>query len=270
MTSIQQALLQVLAGQRALLVFAAANLLFLLADVGLAHSAYFHSPFEYVPLAVSAFGGTLAFILAWLSVEKGTVRAGLILVAAASIATGVWGLFLHLGSEILVRPTLHRLVYSAPTVAPLAYAGLGLLILAAVFVPSPIARGRCVEGLAGLGLLGNFLLCLLDHAQNGFWAPAEWLSVAAGAVGGVALIGRALTREDRSSERYFVWGVLAAMVAISVLGTTLHLAADLRPRNVSVLDRFRYGAPIFAPMLFADLAALGALGVLARRPETSH
>jgi hypothetical protein len=263
-TGLQQVVLEALASRRALLIFAAANLLFLLLDVGLAHSAYLHTRLEYVPLVTSVVGGTLAFVLGWLELNRPAVRIGLTFVAALSLITGAWGLFLHLGAESLRKPTLYQLVYSAPIVAPLSYAGLGLLIAAAIYLPSSSARGRSAELLAGFGLFGNFILCLLDHARNGFWAPVEWVSVAAGAFGGVALVTEAAFSEGRRSERRFVWGTLAAMVAVAVLGTTLHLLADLRPQALSILERLRYGAPVFAPLLFGDLAALGALGLLSR------
>ena len=37
--------------------------------------------------------------------------------------------------------------------------------------------------------------------------------------------------------------------------------ADLRSPAGSLWDRFLYGAPLFAPLLFADLATLAALGL---------
>jgi len=40
------------------------------------------------------------------------------------------------------------------------------------------------------------------------------------------------------------------------LGCYFHLAADLRGSARSLADRFIYGAPVSAPLLFADLAAL--------------
>ena len=125
-------------------------------------------------------------------------------------------------------------------------------------------RGRLIELLAGLGLFGNFALCLLDHAQNGFWAPVEWGSVAAGALGGLALCTAAASSEERPQERRFLWIVLGSMVATAALGATLHLRGLLEATGQPLLEKLQYGPPLFAPMLFADLAALGALGMLAR------
>lgn len=257
-----------LAGQRAVLIFASINILFLLPDVALAHSSFLHSRAELIPLWVSAVGGVVALGLSLLGLERLMVRAGFVAVALVCLATGVAGMAFHLGSDTLRSPpTIHRLVYSAPIIAPLAYAGLGLLVLAALFLGGAQPRGRAVELLAGLGLLGNFVLCLLDHAQNGFWATVEWVSVVAGAVGGLAFTGSALLREQRPGERRFLWGVVAAMGGVGLVGAALHVMADLSPEATgTLLDRLRYGAPVFAPLLFVDLAALGALGLLTRQP----
>jgi hypothetical protein len=257
-----------LSGRRAVLLFAAANLLFLMFDVALAHSSFQRSRLELVPLAVSAIAGPAVALLALLPAGSGA-RTGLWPLALSCLATGVWGLRLHLGNGAFSDFTLHRLVYSAPLAAPLAYAGLGLLILVAEHADAG-ARGRLIELLAGLGLLGNFVLCLLDHAQNGFWAPAEWLSVAAGAVGGLSLCAASSAREERESERRFLWTVVTAMAAVGAIGAALHLRGLFSMTPRPLLERLQYGPPVFAPMLFADLAALGALGLLARSNPTTR
>ena len=43
----------------------------------------------------------------------------------------------------------------------------------------------------------------------------------------------------------------------------LHVAAGLITPAASLWDRFLYGAPLFAPMVFADLALLAALALWA-------
>jgi hypothetical protein len=251
----------VLAGARALVVFAGANLLGLFPDVWLAHTSFWHSRAEGIPLTVSLGGGLVVLVAAAIGLRPAT-RLALDLVALVCLATGAAGLAWHAGSQTLRHPTLQNLVYSAPILAPAAYAGLGLLLVAAAHVGGAAARGRVVLLLAGLGLGGNFVLCLLDHAQNGFWAPVEWASVVAGALGGVTVTTAAFLELRRPEER-FVWWVLAAMLLAATAGTLLHAHANLQTSG-PLLDRMRYGAPIFAPALFADLALLAALGLLTR------
>src|SRR5262245_64192341 len=46
-----------------------------------------------------------------------------------SVAVGIAGMLFHLDSAFFEAQTLKNLVYTAPFAAPLAYAGLGFLIL---------------------------------------------------------------------------------------------------------------------------------------------
>jgi hypothetical protein len=59
--------------------------------------------------------------------------------------------------------------------------------------------------------------------------------------------------------------VLGAQAVVGVVGFVLHALADLGRPSPSLVDRFVFGAPAFAPLLFADLALLGALGLWAWR-----
>jgi hypothetical protein len=58
----------------------------------------------------------------------------------------------------------------------------------------------------------------------------------------------------------FVYGVLGLDVVVGVLGFGFHVAADLERRSLAFPQRFVFGAPAFAPLWFADLAVLAALG----------
>jgi hypothetical protein len=190
-----------------------------------------------------------------------------IAVGGTAIAVGGFGMVLHLRSAFFVERTLHNLVYSAPFVAPLAYVGVGLLLLLIRLEPvgSP-ALGPWILVLALGGFVGNFGLSLLDHAANAFFRWTEWIPVFASAfASGFLLV--ALLRKEPGFGR-IVAGVLIAQAVVGVLGFGLHVAADLRRPAALLADRFVYGAPMFAPLLFADLAALGMLGLWAEaRPE---
>jgi len=50
-----------------------------------------------------------------------------------------------------------------------------------------------------------------------------------------------------------------------VIGFLLHLESGLATRNVIVPERFLRGAPILAPMLFADMGTLGLIALLPMR-----
>jgi len=257
----------------------ASNLGFLVLDVFLAHSINaFRHPAEWIPIlyaapAAAALGANLALRGPWgadRSHGRGAGgdawRAGVgrwvgVLVGWGGISVGVAGLLWHLDSGFFRETTLESLVYSAPFSAPLAFAGLGFLALLNRLVP-PDGRewARWVLFLAWGGFVGCFALALGDHAQNGFFQPAEWIAVAAGAAA-VAFLAIPLAARVPRSYLTALLGVLAAEAVIGGIGFALHLLPVAEGGEAPLLERILYGAPPFAPLLFADLALLGALAV---------
>jgi hypothetical protein len=65
-------------------------------------------------------------------------------------------------------------IWLAGFAAPLAYTGLGFLLLVNRMVGACTAEwARGVIFLAPGGFFGNFVLSLTDHASNGFFAKTE-------------------------------------------------------------------------------------------------
>lgn len=253
--------------RRAAHVFALANIAFLGVDIALAHMANaFARRVEWAPILFSAIA-TLLLVPSALGARHRVVIVLDHVVGWGAIAVGVLGMVFHLESSFFARQTLHNLVYSAPFVAPISYVGVGLLIL---LLRSKDAQGPTFAPwllvLALGGFVGNFALSVLDHAQNGFFHPTEWIPVAAAAfaIGGLVVI----LATPRAIPRRVGLAMMAAQVAVGLAGFVLHVTADLRASAVAPLDRFVFGAPPFAPMLFADLALLAAIGLWAAAPET--
>lgn len=242
-------------------VFAVGNLAFLAVDILFAHAANdFARRVEWLPIVFSLVAPLL--LLPGLFSERLHARTRVVevLVGLGSIAVGVAGMVLHLHSAFFELQSLHGLVYTAPFVAPLSYVGLGLLVLLnRMEDPAGPAWAPWVLLLALGGNMGNLGLSLLDHAQNGFFSVAEWIPVVTAAFGTSFLLV-ALLRPARGFLRLTLV-VMAVQAAVGVLGFALHLRADLHHPGVPLRDRLIYGAPVFAPMLFADIALLAAIGV---------
>ena len=249
----------------ALEVFLAANLTFLALDVLFAHAVNsFREPAEWVPLWFSLAGGGALFGLLLARGDPRSRASWLIGggVGLISIGVGVVGCLLHLRSPFLLGLTPENLVYSAPFVAPLAYAGIGGLLLLNRFRDmSGAAWGRWVIRFAAAGFAGNFVLALLDHEQNGFAVWTEWIPVVAAAlaVGTLAAEGA-----GRGSGR-FLAPVLIVQAAVGVVGFVLHLRVGIHASGGHPFEALIHGAPPFAPLLFADLALLGGIARLAPR-----
>ncbi len=257
--------------------FIVANLAFLAVDIFVAHSMNgFAHWAEWIPFTFSLmapallvgcmFGAgqmrpPLANANTFPRRSKRASRAIGILVGLFSIAVGIAGLLWHLQSQFFAEQTLRNLVYAAPFVAPLAYSGLGFLILLNRMMPSQTEEwARWVVLLALGGWIGNFTLSLTDHAQNGFFYRPEWISVVASAV---AIGGLTVAFAD-CRNRVFLSQCLALMgieVVVGVAGWIFHLRAIANSPMEQLWDRVVYSAPAFAPLLFADLAFLGAIGL---------
>jgi hypothetical protein len=252
-------------------VFVLVNLAFLVPDIYLAHSTnLFRDAAEYVPFVFSLAAPVvlLAGILA--REVRGAVGVWKVLgllTGWCGVVVGVAGLVLHLGSRFFNESTLESLVYTAPFAAPLAYTGLGLLLLLNRMVDAESPEWpRWVLLLALGGFVGNFIFSLADHAQNGFFYAVEWVPVASSAFAIGFLLVPFLTRVTRD---YLVLcaAVLLLQAVVGVVGFGYHTAANLRGPSPHRFDNFVYGAPALAPLLFPNLVLLAAIGLWVLRRQ---
>jgi hypothetical protein len=246
-------------------LFVWSNLAFLGVDIALAHAENGYARGEeWLPIFFSA-AAALLLLPALLSARlRQRMRVLLLVVGGAAILIGAGGMIYHLSSAFFERQTLANLVYAAPFVAPLAYVGVGLLlILSRLEPPDSPAWSGWVLLLALGGFAGNFALALLDHAQNGFRDPMEWLAVAAAAYGASFLFMAMLRPADRALA-WLTLAVLALEAAIGGIGFVLHFLADAHRPGAGWMERLLHGAPLFAPLLYGDLAVLGAIGLWSR------
>ncbi len=257
--------------------FVVANLAFLAMDIFVAHSMNeFAHWAEWIPFTFS-LGSPILLIVAMVfardvlppMTRSGTTLTGAqrvsrsigLAVGFCSIGVGVAGLLWHLQSQFFAEQTLKNLVYAAPFVAPLAYSGIGFLILLNRMVASESDEwARWVVLLALGGWAGNFALSLADHAQNAFFYWAEWIPVVASALAVGALTVAIVDYRSRAFLR-ICFGLMTLEVFVGVAGWILHLIAVAKSPMDSLWDRMVYSAPVFAPLLFAGLAILALIGL---------
>jgi hypothetical protein len=244
--------------------FVLVNLAGLAPDIYLAHSTnLFRSWGEYLPLGFSLAAPVLllgAALAAWRGWLGGWRLLGQ-LVGWGAVALGIAGLILHLESRFFYEATLESLVYTAPFAAPLAYTGLGLLLIMNRMVnPRSVEWPLWVLLLALGGFVGNFIFSLADHAQNGFFYASEWIPVAASAFAVGFLVMPFVAMVHRSYIALCA-AVMGVEMVVGLLGFYYHAAANLRGPSASPLDNFVYGAPAMAPLLFPNLALLVFIGL---------
>lgn len=114
-------------------LFVTVNLAILSVDIVIAHSVnHFGKPAEYIPLYVSIVSPIVLVVLIalrWLGGFESPWRDMGYLVGWLSILVGLGGVLYHLESRFFLDTTLKSLTYAAPFAAPLAYTGLGFLLL---------------------------------------------------------------------------------------------------------------------------------------------
>ncbi|MGB6831142.1 MAG: hypothetical protein WBE41_24055, partial [Terracidiphilus sp.] len=146
-------------------MFVTVNLGILAADIYLAHSVNnFEKAAEYIPLYFS-IGAPLVLciviVLRWIWRLEAPWRDVGDLIGWVSILVGLAGVLFHLESRFFLDRTLKSLTYAAPFAAPLAYTGLGFLLLVNRMVVARSAEwARWIIFLALGGFFGNFVLSL--------------------------------------------------------------------------------------------------------------
>jgi len=243
--------------------FATLNIGFMTLDIFLAHSVnQFRRPEEFIPLFFSALSPVLMLIALfqhkrrpWLWKVLGHI------VGIGAIFMGLTGVILHLESHFFLERTIRSLTYSAPFAAPLAYTGVGFLLLLDRMVdPDSLEWAQWVLLFALGGYFGNFIFSLTDHAANGFFYPLEWVPVIASALAVGFLFIPLATKVSRQFLA-LCGALLLVEGAIGVWGFFLHGEHNLHGPSSHMFNNLIYGAAPIAPLLFPNLMVLGLIGI---------
>src|SRR5262245_5660092 len=244
----------------------------LVADIFLAHSEnHFRRAAEYIPLYFSlASTVVLALIVAWRRRWPAVWLDVGYFIGWLAVVIGVVGVVLHLDSRFFFERTIRSLTYAAPFAAPLAYTGLGLLLIANRMVdPDSREWAQWVLLLALGGFVGNFIFSLTDHAQNGFFNRAEWIPVVSSALAIGLLVVPFISRVTTS----YLWlcaGGLGLQALVGIAGFLLHARATLARPAAGLFEKIIGGPPALAPLLFPNLVVLGLIALAAMLPGVAH
>ncbi|HEY7293197.1 MAG TPA: hypothetical protein VH583_25400 [Vicinamibacterales bacterium] len=172
-------------------------------------------------------------------------------------------MILHLDSQFFYERTIRSLTYAAPFAAPLAYTGLGLLLIANRMVdPDSLEWAQWMLLLALGGFVGNFVFSLTDHAQNGFFNRAEWIPVVSSAFA-IGLLIVPLVSRVTTSYLTLCAGVLVVQALVGIAGFALHVLGDFDRAAPTMFEKILAGAPPMAPLLFPNLVVLGFIALVA-------
>jgi hypothetical protein len=255
-------------------LFVTANLAILAGDIFIAHSVnHFGKSAEYIPLYFSLIAPlALAVVIAlrWVWRIESAWRDVGYLTGWLSVLVGLAGVLYHLQSRFFLDHTVKSLTYAAPFAAPLAYTGIGFLLLVNRMVAVRTAEwARWIILLALGGFFGNFILSLTDHASNGFFARTEWIPVISSAFAtGFLLVPLISTVTRRFLDLCLV--VMIGQALVGVLGFWFHVQANLVEPGHNLWEKLVNGAPPMAPLLFPNLVGLVLIGLWALVPHVEE
>jgi len=266
-----------------MLLMAAVNEIFLGVDTFLAHSlSGTIRPFEWTPIIFGPVAGVVLLLAGALALKRrplATVLASLVFIA--SIIVGGLGAYFHIARTIPRGQvaTLDFFFWAPPVLGPLAFALVGILGISAAWIENPPDSGT-LELLGGrrwrlpysktqayffmisLGILIALISSALDHARIRFENPWLWLPLAVGIFGMVVAAMLGAINHPTRTDLWTYTGAMVALVLVGLIGATLHVRADLVGQVSIIPERFLRGAPVLAPMLFANMGLLGLIVLL--------
>jgi hypothetical protein len=266
---------------------AATNEIFLGIDIYLAHNVSGTIvPNEWIPII---FGPTAGFLLLIAGLfaqrrrEQATVVANFVF--AASIAVGLLGAYFHVVRAILPsagfgdRASVPLFVWAPPVLGPLTFSLVGLIGISAAWVEDPPDSGALIVlakrriklpysktqayfFMVSMGILATLLSSVLDHARTPFANPWLWFPAAAG-VFGVVVAGAigVISKPSRGDLMTYI-GAMLLLILTGVIGLVLHVNENLTSEGGIVVERFLRGSPFLAPLLYADMGAIGLIALL--------
>lgn len=270
-----------------MLMMAAVNLILVGLDTYLAHSiSGTIRPGEWIPIIFGPLAGGLLLLAGLIAMRRrmlaNWIGTGVYL---ASTAVGILGSYYHLQRAFLVNAPAGQqistlvLLYAPPLLGPITFALIAILGLSAAWQEEPVDSGRLILPgnlrlrmplsktrayflIVTVFILVTFINSVLDHARTNFENPWLWLPTAAGAFAVFAALSiGALEKIDRGDLLTYI-GAMALLILVGLIGLVLHILTDLPGQGGLLLERFIRGAPLMAPLLFADVATIGLMVLL--------
>jgi hypothetical protein len=270
-----------------MLLMAAINEIFLGIDIYLAHSiSGTIVPNEWIPIIFGPIAGVLLLLAGLIALRQrplATVIATGVFVG--SIGVGLLGAYFHVLRAILPaapvgqQVSIPLLVWAPPILGPLTFSLVGLLGLSAAWIEDPPDSGdlvllggyrlqlpysktRAYFFMVGLGTLATVVSSVLDHARTGFEVPSLWAPTAIGVFGTVVAVMLGALDRPRRADLIIYTVTMFLLIGVGVVGSALHVNANLIAGGTLVDERFIRGAPFLAPLLFSNMGTLGLIALL--------
>ena len=275
------------------LLMVAVNEIFLGIDIYLAHLlSGTIVPREWIPIIFGPVAGLILIFCGWW-VNKNRITAIWIanLVFVLSIIVGLLGTYFHFIRAVLPtgpvgeKVNLDMLIWAPPVIGPLVFSLVGLIGITAIWreeppdsgrlllfgnkpVQFPLNKSRAFFLMVSMGTMATLISSVLDHARTNFENPWLWVPVVVGVLGVIAPLVMALLDEPGQADLRIYFLVMCLLILVGLVGAALHVLDNLTSRNEFVAERFIRGAPFLAPLLFANMGALGLINLFGGEDES--
>ncbi|MDQ7093333.1 hypothetical protein REC12_07000 [Desulfosporosinus sp. PR] len=230
-------------------------------DVFIAHSQNDFFRWEVIPLVFTPLA-VLAILIQLIFPKPVFSKRVFQVVMWVGVLVGVLGTFFHLtGNAISGKESYYNLlVAGSPVAAPVAFAGISCYALASRHYHGASRRSKLLI-LVGLGFLGAVLAAYFDHARLGFKPIYTLIPLVSGTLAALSCFYMADHQTNRLETTSFMV-ILALNMFVGLLGFGFHIAGNLAGTQTVVWARFLYRNPVMGPLLFCNLALLGAISIL--------
>jgi hypothetical protein len=251
-------------------------------------------PREWVPILFAPISGIfllLAGILFSRKRQTASIIAGVVLLL--SLVVGLLGTFYHINRAFLFTApsgeqiSVPLLVWAPPVLAPLTFCLLSLLGISALWPEEPADSGilhlprtktftlpfsktRAYFFIAGLAIMATIISSVLDHSRTNFTNAWLWVPTAVGVFSCIIAIAIGFINKPNRADIITYTSAMLLMILTGLIGVVLHIQDDLTSQGIFVLERFVRGAPPLAPMLFADMGAIGLIALLNPADDNTH
>lgn len=275
-----------------MLLLAAFNLLVLGIDTYLAHDINGAvRGYEWIPIIFGPVAAVVLLVAGLVAVRRRMLANTMAsLVALACLVIAVLGSYFHLYRGLLPDApagqtvTAALLLYAPPLFSPATFGLVGILIFSAAWQEDPLGSGvlRLPAGrrikmpypktqayflMTGLFVLATVVSSVLDHARTNFENPWLWLPTFAGMFAAVVCVAMGASSRPGRGDLLTFLITMGLLVLVGLLGAYFHLERDLTDQGAFLSERFLRGAPMLAPLLFANMGLLGFIILLDPDPQ---
>ena len=270
-----------------MLLLMAVNMAFLGVDTYMAHSlSGTIRPFEWIPIIFGPLAALLLLVGGLIALRRrhlATLLGSLVFVA--SFLVGCLGAFFHIRRALLLggpagfTSELNLFVWAPPFLAPLAFCLVGVMGLSAIWLEDPTDSGRlrlwggrtlslpysktqAYMFMVAMGVIIALVSSTLDHSRTGFTNPWLLIPLAMGVFSTAVSLAVGFQDQPSRSDLTTFAAAMALLVLTGLVGAGLHVKDDLVAQAAVLPERFLRGAPVLAPMLFANFGLLGVIALL--------